>query len=668
MPYHIVYSIIHMCVMFVGNVTLFALWGDNMTMATGNLYFDKYSPVGDIVVIAVCSVILVLVLTSFIKKSKSFGLFMNMVIYIVLAAVSDIIYHNAFNHITDSNYTIVYIFRILYHIFLFSILLLYVVYILEIQRIEMSRRYNFMLISTLLYIAVIVLDIVMTVTGSGFHINSDRTVTQGSNIFLWGYLAFMVVILYLMIANRNRIYRQVMNGFYGTMSVAFIILYLEGRAGQSSYTVATFLLPVLAMLYLIHSTPYNIEIGAISAIALRDTISYNYNRNIDFIFMSMLLPDFDVEGKSFSKELQEVIRRFSNEFFKGSILFQVSNGHVVMFARKKNNPDYENKINMLINAFYPEYEKFQYDYKIVVGESIEEISRKNEYISFIKNIYRNMEMNSFHMVNYDDVTSFNRYEYILEELGDIYRRRDLRDSRVLAYCQPVYNIAEKKYDTAEALMRLKLPEIGLVYPDQFIPLAEENGYIHVLTEIILQKSCDEIRHLLSEGYDVKRISVNVSVLELRDEGFTDDIHRIIEASGIPEDKIAIEITESQSESDFMLMKDKVEELKEKGIKFYLDDFGTGYSNMERIMEVPFDIIKFDRSLVLASDSNEKSESMVSSLANMFSKLEYSVLYEGVENDLDEERCINMHATYLQGYKYSRPIPIIELSRFFTKIV
>ena len=532
----------------------------------------------------------------------------------------------------------------------------------------MSRRFNFMLISTLLYIAVIVLDIVMTVTGSGFHINSDRTVTQGSNIFLWGYLAFMVVILYLMIANRNRIYRQVMNGFYGTMSVAFIILYLEGRAGQSSYTVATFLLPVLAMLYLIHSTPYNIEIGAISAIALRDTISYNYNRNIDFIFMSMLLPDFDVEGKSFSKELQEVIRRFSNEFFKGSILFQVSNGHVVMFARKKNNPDYENKINMLINAFYPEYEKFQYDYKIVVGESIEEISRKNEYISFIKNIYRNMEMNSFHMVNYDDVTSFNRYEYILEELGDIYRRRDLRDSRVLAYCQPVYNIAEKKYDTAEALMRLKLPEIGLVYPDQFIPLAEENGYIHVLTEIILQKSCDEIRHLLSEGYDVKRISVNVSVLELRDEGFTDDIHRIIEASGIPEDKIAIEITESQSESDFMLMKDKVEELKEKGIKFYLDDFGTGYSNMERIMEVPFDIIKFDRSLVLASDSNEKSESMVSSLANMFSKLEYSVLYEGVENDLDEERCINMHATYLQGYKYSRPIPIIELSRFFTKIV
>ena len=207
----------------------------------------------------------------------------------------------------------------------------------------------------------------------------------------------------------------------------------------------------------------------------------------------------------------------------------------------------------------------------------------------------------------------------------------------------------------------------MVFPDQFIPLAEEHGYIHVLTEIILQKTCDEIRHLLSEGYEVKRISVNVSVPELREENFIDDIEKIIKESGIPENKIAIEITESQTESDFLIMKKTIDALKDRGIKFYLDDFGTGYSNMERIMEIPFDIIKFDRSLVLACNSNEKSEKMVGSLANMFSNMDYSVLYEGVENELDEKRCINMSASYLQGYKYSRPIPIIELSRFFTKL-
>jgi EAL domain-containing protein (putative c-di-GMP-specific phosphodiesterase class I) len=255
----------------------------------------------------------------------------------------------------------------------------------------------------------------------------------------------------------------------------------------------------------------------------------------------------------------------------------------------------------------------------------------------------------------------------LEELEDIYRRHDLRDPRVLAYCQPVYNIQTGKYDTAEALMRLKLSDIGMVFPDQFIPVAEEHGYIHVLTEIILQKTCDEIRYLVSEGYEVNRISINVSVLELRDDTFTVDIDKIIKESGIPEEKVAIEITESQSESDFIVMKHIIDELKEKGIKFYLDDFGTGYSNMERIMELPFDIIKFDRSLVLASDSDERSEKMVGSLASMFKELDFSVLYEGVENESDEKRCINMSASYLQGYKYSRPIPMIELTRFFSKI-
>ena len=104
-----------------------------------------------------------------------------------------------------------------------------------------------------------------------------------------------------------------------------------------------------------------------------------------------------------------------------------------------------------------------------------------------------------------------------------------------------------------------------------------------------------------------------------------------------------------------------------GIKFYLDDFGTGYSNMERILELPFDIIKFDRSLVAASDGNERYEKMIDSLAKMFSELKYSVLYEGVETEGDEERCKAMAAKYLQGYKYSRPIPISELRNYFSRL-
>lgn len=631
------------------------------------LYFDNYSPVGDLIVVAICFVMIILVAASYVSKTKGFNLFLNMIGYLVLASFCDIIHHQLYTNVADGNYTAVYVIRILYHAFLFSILLLFVVYIAEIQRLEIRKRIPVMIISSIIYLTVLITDIVMAVRKTGFRLDRNGKAISGLNIFLIGYLAFMVVIIFLMVVYRDRIYKRAMVGFYGAMAVSFIILFMQGRHGQSSFTAATFLFPIIAMMYLIHSTPYDVELGAVNAAALKDLVKYNYDKKRAFIFMSLYLPDFDAEGRNIPKELQTTIRHFASAFFKNAVLFQVSNGHVILIAPKNNNPDHENRVNRILNSFQLEYERFQFDYKVIIGNSTEEISRKNEYVSFILNIHRNMEINTIHLMQPEDVGAFNRYEYILDELEDISKKRDLRDERVLAFCQPVYNIKTGKYDTAEALMRLKLPELGMVFPDQFIPIAEEQGFIHVLTEIILQKTCDEIKRLIQEGYEVNRISVNVSVLELRDDGFTGDIDRIIDDSGIPNEKVAIEITESRSDSDFLMMKGKIEELKDRGIKFYLDDFGTGYSNMERIMELPFDIIKFDRSLVLASDADKKSEKMVGSLANMFSELNYSVLYEGVENDGDEKRCINMSASYLQGYKYSRPIPITELDQFFSKV-
>ncbi len=635
-------------------------------MQTGEqMFFDNYTPAADITVIAVCFVIFILVMTSYMKKNTSFYIFINIVGFLLLAAFCDLFYHFRYTRITDGSYTSIYVLRCFYHAFLFSNMLLFVVYIVNLLHLEKFRKVPILVISGIIYIVVISVDIVTTVSGKGFRLNKDGSHVSGLNIFLFGYLAFMIVVVTVLIRFRDRLYKRIMYALYGTIAVSVLIHVMQGIHSQSSYTVASFMFPVIAILYLLHSNPYNAELGAIDIKTLEDTINYNYKKKNELLIMSLYLPDCDAEGKGFPKKMQDVIRHFAEVFFKGAVLFQVSNGHVILVAKKKLNPDHENRENKIINAFYPEYEKFQMDYKIVMGESIDEISRKNEYVSFIRNIHRKMPMNTMHMVTYDDVTEFNRYEFILNEVADIAKKQDPDDPRVLAYCQPVYHIKRGAYNTAEALMRLELPKIGMVFPDQFIPLAEENGYIHELTKIILHKTCMAIKSLIGENLWVKRISVNVSVLELRENSFADDICGIIEKSGIPVEKIAIEITESQTESDFMIMKDTIENLKEKGIKFYLDDFGTGYSNMERIMELPFDIIKFDRSLVIASSQDERSGKMVAGLAGMFKELGYSVLYEGVENENDEKRCTEMSASYLQGYKYSRPIPIGELRRFFS---
>ena len=265
-----------------------------------------------------------------------------------------------------------------------------------------------------------------------------------------------------------------------------------------------------------------------------------------------------------------------------------------------------------------------------------------------------------------DGAAEKRKQQILSQLKDIYEKKDFNDERILVYCQPVYNVMKECYDTAEALMRLRLEEIGMVFPDQFIPLAEEHDYIHEMSRLILNKTCVQKRNLLEAGFQVKRVSVNFSISEMHDEGFCEDVKSIIERVGIPYDKVAFELTETQDEGDFMVLKEKIEELQKNGIKFYLDDFGTGYSNFLRIMELPFDIIKFDRSLVIAAMNSIKSETIVGYLAHMFSDMNYAVLYEGIETDEDEEKCKNMCARYLQGYKYSKPIPIAQLTDYFEK--
>lgn len=621
------------------------------------MYLNNYTPVGDLLVIAICIVMVVLIAASYLSRTKNFMLFMTMIGFLALAALCNVFLHYHYGQIRDGNYTSIYVLRIVFHSVLFSLFMTFIVYIIALVDLPGDERMKVLFEPVIIYIFVFAADIVTTVKGR------DKL---GMYLFLSGYIAFLFVIIVLLIRYRRMIYSKAMTGIFGSMGVSLLILFVQGMHGQTSYTVATFLFPMISIMYLLHSNPYDVELGALSASSVTDTIRYHYRKNNDFIFISLYLPDFDVDGKALPRELRDEIRKYSSEFYKKCGLFRISNSHMLLIAVKKANPDHRNKIEKMRTEFAKMYDVYRFDYKFIIGESIEEISRKNEYIRFIKSIQRSMPINTIHVVDEVDISTYNRNEYILSQLEDISRKRDLDDERVLVYCQPVYNIRKNIFDTAESLMRLKLPELGMVFPDQFIPLAEEHDYIHILTLIILKKSCDEVKRLLSEGYEVKRISVNVSVLELRDAGFISDIEKIITDSEIPDGKIAIEVTESQSDSDFNIIKGMMDELKGSGIKFYLDDFGTGYSNLERIMKLPFDIIKFDRSLVLACKDDDRSEKIVNRLASMFADLDYAVLYEGIENENDEERCIRMKASYLQGYKYSKPIPITDLVNFFSK--
>ncbi len=628
----------------------------------------NYSIVGDVAVLAFCAIMFILLSASYVSRTRSFRIFTFIIFMLICAAVVDMVYHNLFTVANPAQLGLVYALRIIYYALLYNVFFLFALYATEVSGMEHKKARFVAVFCTVVLVATVAGDIILTLNGIGFQLRADGTIAQRSNLFIIAYCVFVVILFILINRIQHLLYKRIVYSFYGVMVVSVAVQLGQFFLNESSLTTLTFVFPVFAMMYIMHSNPYNVSLGAVDIRAFEDMVRDMYSRNEEFIFMSLLMPEYNEEGKEFPEEIRAVIRKFSIVYFRGCVLFQIGNGHMILISPKRRNRDYEIRISNILKDFEKQYARFHQDYKIVIGGTIEEISVKNEYISLIRSVHRNMDVNTIRRISEEDIARFNRDEYILSELTDIYNKRDPEDPRVLAYCQPVFNLRSGEFDTAEALMRLELEETGLVYPDQFIPLAESYGYIHVLTEIILNKTCREIRRLTEEGYRISRISVNVSVLELKEDEFCGDIDRIISENRIAGDKIAIELTETQNEDDFMIMKKKIEELRYNGIKFYLDDFGTGYSNMERIMELPFDIIKFDRSLVIASGTSKRSEKIVDNLAQLFREMEYSVLYEGIENKDDERRCLEMYASYLQGYKYSRPVPIENLREFLSKAV
>lgn len=627
---------------------------------------ERYSYVGDLSVILICIVLYVLIQIAYVEKTHAFNIFWQMLVLMPVAAVCGIVYHLGMEMDGTMPYVAVCGVRTIYNLILFFVLYLYVVYLNETVNAYGRISYVIMYFGQSGLVVACIAEAVLLWQVIKYGQMNPGIAGWYEPLFLLFYVFFVVLLAAGMLDVKNRIYRQVAIGVETSLGIAIVMMILQVVARQDSFTTLTFLLPMLTLLYLVHSSPYDLESGSVGVSAFEYQVTYNLEKGKSFCLMSLYMPQMEEIGSKFPLEIRDTIRRLTTHYFKGSTLFQISGGRMLLFFEEKENREQKEAITSLLGEFDAEYKKYRMDYKLLVIMPTDAIQQHNDYIRLMQYVEHRMNINEIRYVTEQDVKAFSEHNYIISELKDIGLKMDPEDPRVLAFVQPVYNTRTGTFDTGEALMRMKLPEIGMVFPDRFIPIAEKYNLIQPLTMIILAKTCAAIRKLLDEGYKVRRISINFSVLDIQEVTFCDNVKDIIHRSGIPFEMVAIEVTESRSEADFLMMKAKIEEQQHTGIKFYLDDFGTGYSNFEQIMELPFDIIKFDRSLTVASGTKPRTETMVSYLAHLFDDMGYAVLYEGIEDEADEERCIRMCAKYLQGFKYSRPIPIEQLTDFFEK--
>lgn len=386
---------------------------------------------------------------------------------------------------------------------------------------------------------------------------------------------------------------------------------------QTSYVCITFTFPFMAMLFMFHYNSYDAETGTLDSRSFNAYIKDLRNKNFSLICIH--LDDMNLKNM---QGLSEYFYHFGENFFKKSCTFRLRDDRLVIVYEDELNSDAKRILPLLLEDFDKLNEKYRMDYQIVLIHSDIILIEGDEYLALNEFIEERIPINTVYECTNKDMENYLKSAYILSELRDIHLRADLDDNRVKVFCQPVLNTETNTFSSAEALMRMKLKECGMVFPDQFIPLAEKHAYIHTLSKIILNKTCKQIKEFELQGYQIDRVSVNFSILELRDKNFCSDIIQIINDNDIEFGKIAIELTESRNEQDFEMVKNIMTQLQELGIKFYLDDFGTGYSNFERITSLPIDIIKFDRSLTILAEKSEESRFLVESFSDIFKKSNY----------------------------------------------
>ncbi len=243
----------------------------------------------------------------------------------------------------------------------------------------------------------------------------------------------------------------------------------------------------------------------------------------------------------------------------------------------------------------------------------------------------------------------------------------LKNDRVAVYYQPIYSLEEERFVSAEALIRIYDEQGNIIPPAQFIEIAEKNGMIMKLGEVVFEKVCRFLRDDKPEQYGLRYIEVNLSVVQCAYEHLADNFIRIMHAFQIDPKMINLEITESSSiGGGKQTLLQNMNRLIDYGVEFSLDDFGTGHSNLNYIVEMPVEIVKFDRSMILSYFENGKAKYVMDAAMHMIQGMKLPIVSEGIETKEQLNTMKELGINYIQGFYFSKPLQEKEFLRFLTK--
>ena len=499
-----------------------------------------------------------------------------------------------------------------------------------------------------------------------FHVDgmvrySQGFMVTGISLAAAGYFIAFMVLIYRIRTKMSKMEKGSFAFVFAFIIIATTVQLLVPYLLLTSMSVA-----ILALnIFMIYENPRqyaDIEVkDALNKSAFLTMISEYIQRKQEFYIVSMTLTNSkmlkDAKGYKATMAYVEDAALYLKEYADTHLIFHPKRDWVsLIFADKKKYYAFmEEQRELFLQDKYNEHGPAKFMVNILkcpdYAANVDEIVKVLDYVDKIKT---DVKEDIFRIDNkvLEQKNQLARIEAIVQNAID-------NDGFEVHY-QPIYSNSQKGFVSAEALVRLKDTEtMGYISPEIFIPIAEENGMIHELGNIVFRKVCQFASEKKLEDYGVHYIEVNLSGAQFMDDKLNEILSEYVKSYNVDPEFINLEITETASVEAASMLEYNMYRLKENKFKFSMDDFGTGYSNLAKIAQSNFDMIKLDKSLiwpcfdtVTAKDARIILESSV----DMILRLGKDIVAEGVETKAQVDYLTELGVEYLQGYYFSKAIP------------
>jgi len=612
--------------------------------------------------VQVCGMIILIILTLFYKSNRTLRLysekiFFRVMIFSTASLALDILSLVAIEYRNILPELLVSIVCKTYLISLLWIGMSGTIYILADVLTEKThkRLINWMIVFTCLQ-GLVVYALPIYIFDEGKAVYTYGTAVICVYIYVALYVAATLVILCLFHTKVSKRREFAVALWMTVWVIAAIIQFLNNEILLVGFATAV---GVLILLVIMENPEANLDrhLGCFNEYALSEYISDILDRQKKFSVLSLYFADaYFLEEHRYNADdmLRKMLRNVKN---KGVMAFRNASSGLVFFSEDKALLQQTGED---VLRFLEVDLEWRDNVRLALIEKADGFSSLGEWFGFLNYIHtENAGTNETIQMVDEFVAERYRMQHVIEQKIT----EAMMEDRVEVFLQPIYSNREKRFSTAEALVRIRERDGSFLAPGAFIPVAEKSGQILELGERVFERVCGFLRDTEAISLGIRMIEVNLSVIQCEQTDLAERLISIIERYGISPNYINFEITETASISARTILQANMKKLIEYGFEFSLDDFGKGESNLMYVVEMPVSVVKLDYDMSKAFFDSPKAKHVVRAVVGMAQEMDLSLVAEGIETKEELDSISEEGIGYIQGFYYSKPLPMPEFLKF-----